>query len=668
MQSSCGGGTCSVDVCSANFSDCDGNSANGCETASNVCYYSQTITIQNTAATALTNHQVRIDLPDTNPIFTPMHLANAAGNDIRIVQSDGTTAVPYWIETLNSGNAATKGRIWVNVTVPANSSIVLYLRYGLLTDAASPRSNIYDPVTPANGVMEWGDDFSGAIDTQPSSTRWAATIPATNIAALSGSGELVWKNSGPAGTRLRSVPTFGGSLIQESKFKQVSATRFGGGLHCAGFWTSTSDNFGSLINPTSDFYRNNGGWSGALPASADNVDYRMTLQQSATMSNTLTNYATNVNVYSQTGLAHTLASDPVAIGARYDNSTNAAYINQAGEMRFDWILVRKYAATLPTVTVPTLETAFSRSQMITVSNTGGTAQTNFQVRLQIGATNTDFWNNIDGAANATGHDIRIRDGLGADVSYWIEKLDTTAKVGWIWVKVPSIAAVATLRLFYGDGSLPAVSNITSTMIFGDEFAGIGVDVSKWTVVNGTGASVSGGQLHATSTSMRIQALGAAGGTVTTATQLVVAETRFRVNAGFNQGIHINGVYTDTTAAFGGLAYFASSTGGAGGNQFYYRDGGSWAGPTTYNDYSAWTLSSIVLRGGTSNSGTLRTWIDGSGVQTFTGTASYTPSAAPITLGDRYDGNVNADTGSADWEWIIVRKYAAVPPTLAAAGG
>jgi len=485
-------------------------SNNGCVMTGSACYYSQTITIQNANATALTNHQVRIDLPATNPIFTPMHLASAAGNDVRIVQADGTTAVPYWIESLDSGNAANKGRIWVKVSIPANSSIVVYLRYGDLANAASARSNIFDPVTPENGVMEWGDDFSGTVDTQPSSTRWAAPIPATDIAALSGSGELLWKNTGTSTTgRLKSLPTFTGSIIQEVKFRSV--TRFGGGLHCAGFYTSASDNFGSLINPTTDFYRNNSAWSPALsPASADNIDYRLTLQalqevttigggtatatgttnnlepngpvtgvfdgnagayvrgggttnnqtynlpvtiayqypsgathsitsysiqvasdavayrarnpqnwtlqgsddgstwatvdtrttadmpgvndawvtytlpapsapyqrfrlnitrrfgndpyiaiaelvlNEAPLTGTLANYATSANVYSYS-VGHVVAADPVALGFRYDDDGSGSYTNQAGDLRFDWILTRKYAAIPPTVTVPTTE-------------------------------------------------------------------------------------------------------------------------------------------------------------------------------------------------------------------------------------------------------------------------------------------------------------------------
>jgi hypothetical protein len=310
----------------------------------------------------------------------------------------------------------------------------------------------------------------------------------------------------------------------------------------------------------------------------------------------------------------------------------------------------------------TLMLACSHSQTVTVSNTGGVAQTNFQVRLQILSGNTDFWSSLDGGAAATGHDIRIRDSGGGDLKYWIERLDTTAKIAWIWVNLPSVAApaaAATLRLFYGDATLPAASNIATTMIFGDEFTGAAVDTAKWTVVNATGLSVSGGQLHAVSTSGRLQALAGAGGAVTTTTQKAITETRFKVaGGGFNQGIQVNGVYS-SAAAFGVMLWQA--------NTVYYYDGSGWVlGPSS--TYSTWTRSTIVLAGGTSNTGTMAVWVDGSSPQTYTGSSAYAPSAAPLTIGDRYDGNQNADVGAADWEWILIRKYATTPPTLAASGG
>jgi hypothetical protein len=277
-------------------------------------------------------------------------LANAAGNDIRVVLSDGTTAVPYWIETLNSGAAATKGRVWIKVSVPASTTITVFLKYGDPALASSPLSNIHN-------VMEWGDDFSGAANSKASSSYWNGTIPATTIAKLSGSGELLYVNTGTKTTgRLSSTYVASAPIIQETKMKTV--TKAANGVMGGGFYSALGDNFGALIDGSTadgvDYYYNNGVATG-FTGSVMGVDYRLMIQASGTtVSDTLTSYATGAVVYNHTGLTHTVASDRVTIGFMYEDSTTL--INQATDTRFDWIFTRKYAATPPTVTVPAAET------------------------------------------------------------------------------------------------------------------------------------------------------------------------------------------------------------------------------------------------------------------------------------------------------------------------
>jgi hypothetical protein len=119
-------------------------------------------------------------------------------------------------------------------------------------------------------------------------------------------------------------------------------------------------------------------------------------------------------------------------------------------------------------------------QEITLNNTGA-AQTDLQVRLTITGANTNFWNHLDGGAAATGHDIHVQNDVGSERSFWIERLDTTAQIAWIWVNVPTIAAAAakTWRIFYGSTTRVSTSSIDSTMIFGDEFTGAAIDAAKW---------------------------------------------------------------------------------------------------------------------------------------------------------------------------------------------
>ena len=120
-------------------------------------------------------------------------------------------------------------------------------------------------------------------------------------------------------------------------------------------------------------------------------------------------------------------------------------------------------------------------QSVTLTNpASGGAQTSFQVRLDISSSNTSFWNHLASGANATGNDLRIRTAADADLSYWIDRLDATARTARIWVKIPAIAAgpsTAALKLYYGNATRSAATNIVSTMVFGDEFDGTGTGTS-----------------------------------------------------------------------------------------------------------------------------------------------------------------------------------------------
>ena len=65
-------------------------------------------------------------------------------------------------------------------------------------------------------------------------------------------------------------------------------------------------------------------------------------------------------------------------------------------------------------------------QTLTLTNsTGGAAQSNFQVLLQLLSDDASFWSHLDGGASATGHDVHVQDGSGNELSFWIEQLDTT---------------------------------------------------------------------------------------------------------------------------------------------------------------------------------------------------------------------------------------------------
>ncbi len=85
--------------------------------------YRAPLTITNNLTSALTNYQVQITLSSSGPWSSTF----ADGSDIRFTASDGTTEIPYWIESWTYGTSAV---IWVKIPVinasPATTTIYLY--------------------------------------------------------------------------------------------------------------------------------------------------------------------------------------------------------------------------------------------------------------------------------------------------------------------------------------------------------------------------------------------------------------------------------------------------------------------------------------------------------------------------------------------------------------
>jgi len=104
---------------------------------------------------------------------------------------------------------------------------------------------------------------------------------------------------------------------------------------------------------------------------------------------------------------------------------------------------------------------------VTVSNTGATSLTDYQVLITLDAT-FDF-----SRAESDGADIRITTDDGATLlPFWIETWNATAEEARLWVKVPSlVVGDSTLYLYYGNAGAPSIGDGHSTFIFFDDFEG-----------------------------------------------------------------------------------------------------------------------------------------------------------------------------------------------------
>ena len=98
--------------------------------------YRSPILISNPGSAVLTDFQVEIKLNNVNFDFAQ---ALADGSDIRLTSSDGTTLIPFWIESWNYPTSAT---IWVKVPGIPTSGTTVYVYYG----NGSPTLPSTDPV------------------------------------------------------------------------------------------------------------------------------------------------------------------------------------------------------------------------------------------------------------------------------------------------------------------------------------------------------------------------------------------------------------------------------------------------------------------------------------------------------------------------------------------
>ncbi len=286
--------------------------------------YRRPVTVDNTTST-LTNYQVLVTV-DTAALITAGKMRSDCG-DIRFTDSDKTTQLNYWLE---SGCNSASTKIWVKVpSIPGNQISTIYMYYG--NPSASSASD-------GDTTFDFFDDFPG---TSINTSKWNI-VDSTGWSVANG----LLKGLSTTG-RLQSQTTFSNPIIQEVRSKVV--TRATNGQQIAGFFVSTSNSFGLLSHPSSDYVRNDGGWT-SLGAQYINLNVwyliRISVKTSATVNLYAKNLDTGSDVYNS-DFSNTVSSEAITIGKRYDDT----FTGQAYEAYWDWIRVRKYTSPEPTTTV-----------------------------------------------------------------------------------------------------------------------------------------------------------------------------------------------------------------------------------------------------------------------------------------------------------------------------
>lgn len=297
--------------------------------------YRRAITITNTGS-ALTDFQVFFSV-DTAALITAGKM-QALGQDIRVTDSDETTQLSFWVESINT----TTTKIWVKGPSIPNGTKTIYLYYG--------NANAADIQSGTNTFLFF-DDFN-TYDTSkwtssgtPTASGGIITIPngiyMTSIPTFAVNTVSVWRGS----MNSTVYGYFGYCDLGTSSLVGVYAAYNAGSLndqYNANVRTSPAAQTGGVMGTGSGYHRFE-----AIRNSTTNAIIKIDAGTPTTITTTLPTISLNVFVNAQSQILYA-----------------------------DWVFVRKYVATEPTTavgieTVPTTGIGSAIQTILKVAESSG---------------------------------------------------------------------------------------------------------------------------------------------------------------------------------------------------------------------------------------------------------------------------------------------------------
>lgn len=373
------------------------------------------ITITSTAD--VTDYQVKIPIPHQTGMEDDF-------SNIRFQLADGTD-LPQWKESFTS---ATTSDYWIKTDLITGDNVV-YMVYGGVLPLKSNPSAVYEFYDNFNDLSQWTQSGTGtAIVTD-------GILDVYN----SGSSKNVW-----------STQTFTSGIIFESRHK------FGEDI--LGLRTENEDD--------GVFFYNSG--------SLDRIYAKTSVSQTSPDTTHITDeFVTRKIIWESdkvsffendieipnSPIVTNIPSVPLKIDIRAVNDHN--YV--------DWIRVRKYISSEPTITIGTPEDitpSFTKRQTITIDNSAGAELVDAQI-LETITFDADMQTDMD--------DIIFTELDGTIIPHYTEAVtDSTSADVWLKISVPT-TSLKNIYMYYGNSELPDISCTPSEMF---DFYQTG-DSSKW---------------------------------------------------------------------------------------------------------------------------------------------------------------------------------------------
>jgi hypothetical protein len=308
--------------------------------------FRRTIIIDNSTGQAQTNLQIPLTLDTATLISTNKMQADCG--DIRFRDTDQSTALDYWIE--NGGTADcndTDTRVWVELpALSAGASRQIYVYYG--NDTLANGSNgaatfpFFDDFDSFNSSI-WTSTAGGSGYSQSGSTitiTQGSIYTSSAVAAITQPGyyteaQVRWTNNdaGQSGLNIGSTANTAGS----------NSTSAALAYHLRG--NSASDLFGLAASGSTASY-DIGGTSNIIGTQVTGTRY--ILGSLVTSSNVI--FQTNRSTVFTGGSTWSATPRSFHVWLGYFNGQNAGTTNVA-DMEVDWVLVRRYAATMPGISI-----------------------------------------------------------------------------------------------------------------------------------------------------------------------------------------------------------------------------------------------------------------------------------------------------------------------------
>jgi len=287
---------------------------------------------------------------------------------------------------------------------------------------------------------------------------------------------------------------------------------------------------------------------------------------------------------------------------------------------------------------------------VVVVNNTSTSLTNFQVKISVNTVTLIS----AGKMNSAGDDIRFVDSGGCSIiNYYIESgINTSSTI--IWLKMPVLPSNAhrTIKMYYGNSSVSAGSNGDSTFVMFDDFLGTTIS-SNWNTYGSSNSSysVSSGQLTINAGTSSTSTIGSrVMVSVASYPSPLIVESNITYTTGFysNIGMLNSGTWN------GYSIYNGDATAGANQGMHIGQDVSSsvdYASAIKTTNTSPGQLTGIWQMNWPSSNIQSGFWPGGTASSTSSGLTL--GSTVQVTL-----GNLFTSIGTATYDWIRGRKYAA----------